>query len=275
MGRTAPPNSPVSGATLKRIQFSAPEGSIINATYPAALGGRALVSMYMQALIFRTFAKVVPDRVIADAGTPPHLSAYMGLGNTGRRFVDIMFLNGGLGARPHADGVSSLGWPANIAGIQAEVTENEKPLLFLSKELAADSGGAGRQRGGLSQALTVRSIAETQISIGVRLDRTEHPALGLEGGEPGAPAEVSVNGASVHPKTSVSLSPGDMFSVKCAGGAGYGDPRERSPEAVQLDVLNGYVSRGRARDLYGVVLDEKTGCIEKLETLSLRTSATE
>ena len=143
----AHPSSPVNGATLKRITYSVPEGTVINATYPAALGARALVAMYLQGMIFRTLAQAVPDRVIAETGTPPHLSAYMGLGNGGRRYVDIMFLNGGLGARPTMDGVSSIGWPANIAGIPVEVTENEKPLLFLAKELVTNSGGAGRQRG--------------------------------------------------------------------------------------------------------------------------------
>jgi N-methylhydantoinase B len=121
----ARPLSPVNGATLKRITYSVPEGTVINARYPAALGARALVSMYLQGLIFRTLAQAVPDRVIAETGTPPHLSAYMGLGNGGRRYVDIMFLNGGLGARPTMDGISSIGWPANIAGIPVEVTENE------------------------------------------------------------------------------------------------------------------------------------------------------
>jgi N-methylhydantoinase B len=98
------------------------------------------VSMYMQALVFRTLASAVPDRLIADAGTPPHLSAYMRRGDSGRCFVDIMFLNGGHGACPNADGVSSLGRPANTAGIHTEVTENENPLLFVHKELALGAG---------------------------------------------------------------------------------------------------------------------------------------
>ena len=147
----AHPASPVNGATLKRITYSVPEGTVINATYPAALGARALVAMYLQGLIFRTLAQAVPDRVIAETGTPPHLSAYMGLGNGGRRYVDIMFLNGGLGARPTMDGLSSIGWPANIAGTPVEVTENEKPLLFLAKELIIEFGrrrpAARRPRG--------------------------------------------------------------------------------------------------------------------------------
>lgn len=266
----AHPSSPVNGATLKRVTYSVPEGTVINAIYPAALGARALVAMYLQGMIFRTLAQAVPDRVIAETGTPPHLSAYMGLGNGGRRYVDIMFLNGGLGARPTMDGVSSIGWPANIAGIPVEVTENEKPLLFLAKELVTDSGGPGRQRGGLAARLEVRSEARQPITVGVRLDRIDHPALGLFGGKPGGTAAVSVNGKPVHSKKTLALATGDVFAVRCAGGAGYGDPHERPSEAVLRDVRGGYVSAGVARDDYGVALSAAGDSVDAEGTRRLR-----
>jgi N-methylhydantoinase B len=266
----AHPSSPVNGATLKRVTYSVPEGTVINANYPAALGARALVAMYLQGMIFRTLAQAVPDRVIAETGTPPHLSAYMGLGNGGRRYVDIMFLNGGLGARPTMDGVSSIGWPANIAGIPVEVTENEKPLLFLAKELVTDSGGPGRQRGGLAAHLEIRSEAPQPITVGVRLDRISHPALGLFRGEPGGTAAVTVNGKPVHSKRTLTLAMGDVYAVRCAGGAGYGDPHERPPEAVLRDVKGGYVSPGVARADYGVALDDAGDCVDAEGTRRLR-----
>ena len=121
-----------------------PEGTVINATFPSALGGRALVSMYLPSLIIRTLGQALPDRTNAETGAPPHLSAYMGNGNSGRRFVDILFANGGLGARPTMDGVSSLGFPSNISGVPVEVTENEKPLMFLHKELGDRLRWAGQ-----------------------------------------------------------------------------------------------------------------------------------
>jgi N-methylhydantoinase B len=266
----ARPASPVNGATLKRITYSVPDGTVINATYPAALGARALVSMYLQGLIFRTLAQAVPGRVIAETGTPPHLSAYMGFGNGGRRYVDIMFLNGGLGARPTMDGVSSIGWPANIAGIPVEVTENEKPLLFLAKELVTDSGGAGRQRGGLAAHLEVRSLARDPITVGVRLDRITHPPLGLFGGKPGGTAAVSVNGEAVHPKRTIALASGDVYAARCAGGAGYGDPRERPLELVLQDIKGGYVSAEAARDVYAVAVHSAGGSVDLERTRLLR-----
>jgi N-methylhydantoinase B len=269
----ARPNAPVNGAMLKRITFSVPERTVINAAYPAALGARALVAMYLQGLVFRTLAQAVPDRVIAETGTPPHLSAYMGLGNGGRRYVDIMFLNGGMGARPTMDGISSIGWPANIAGIPVEVTENEKPLLILERELVGDSGGAGRQRGGLAAHLAVRSIAKDPITIGVRLDRITHPALGLSGGRPGGTSSVSVNGEAVHAKKTLTLHQGDVYAVRCAGGAGYGEPYERSVAAVTADVRGGYVSAKVARDEYGVALTPDGKAHDEATTRRLRKKA--
>jgi N-methylhydantoinase B len=181
-----------------------------------------------------------------------------------------MFLNGGLGARPDMDGISSIGWPANIAGLPVEVTENEKPLLFLEKELVADSGGAGRQRGGLAQGLKVRSVAREPITVGVRMDRIDHPPLGLFDGGPGGTAAVTVNGDAVHPKKTISLKPGDVYAVRCAGGAGYGDPRERAPDAVLRDVRDGYVSAASARRDYAVALTPGGEAIDEAETRGLR-----
>lgn len=247
----AHPAVPVNGAMLKRIKYTVPEGTVINASYPAALGARALVAMYIQGLVFQALGKAVPERVIADSGTPPHLTAFLGTGNGGRRYVDIMFLNGGMGARPTADGLSSIGWPANIAGVPVEITENEKPLMFLKKELVTDSGGAGEYRGGLAAELSVRSEAAEPITMGVRLDRVEHPALGSFGGGAGMASYVAVNGAPVHAKKTMQLQPGDVYTVRCAGGGGYGDPQKRSREAVSKDVEGGYVSAAAAQELYG------------------------
>lgn len=247
----ARPSSPVNGATLARIRYTVPEGTVINATFPSALGGRALVAMYLPSLVIRTLSQAMPERTNAETGAPPHLTAYVGAGNGGRRFVDIMFANGGLGARPGADGVSSLGFPANISGVPVEVTENEKPLVFLHKELATDSGGAGQYRGGLGHALAVRSTSQDKMTFALRVDRTQHPALGVHGGRPGASSRVEINGEPAHPKKTRELTHGDVYAVQCAGGGGYGPPSAREPAAIASDVADGYVSREAAKRDYG------------------------
>lgn len=247
----ARPKSPVNSATLKRVSYTVPDGTVINASYPAALGGRALVAAYIPGLIIRTLSQAIQSRAIAETGAPPHLSAYMGRGNSGRRFVDILFANGGLGARPTMDGISAIGFPANVSGVPVEITENEKPFKFLYKELEKDSGGAGEFRGGLGHALALESTSPEVITIAARLDRTEHPAKGIEGGLNGAPANISINGVIIHPKKTSELNKGDVFAVSCAGGAGHGRAENRLRASIEDDILDGYISIEEAKRSYG------------------------
>jgi N-methylhydantoinase B len=267
---TARPEAPVNGAMLRPIQFFAPAETVVNPAYPAAVGGRSLIAMFLQALIFQTLGTAVPDRVLADSGSPPTNCAFAGTGRDGRRYVDIMFINGGLGARPAMDGVSILGWPANCSGTPVEVTENEKPIMFLRKEFIEDSGGAGRYRGGLGQYFVWQSQAPEDIAVSMRMDRVKHPPLGLFGGRAGTPAMAMVNDRAIHPKKSVHLKSGDVFYVQSASAGGYGNPLEREPDAVLNDVLDGYVTVDRARTDYRVVIDRSRGRVDRDQTERLR-----
>ena len=81
---------------------------------------------------------------------------------------------------------------------------------------------------------------------------------------------MSVNGNSVHPKKTLFLEPGDVYAVRCSGGAGYGDPHERSAEAVLRDVKGAYVSTAAAREHYGVTLNDAGDNIDYPGTRRLR-----
>ncbi len=269
----ARPASPVNGATLRPIRAYAPEGTIVNPVYPSALGARAMVSMYLQALMFRTLAPAVPDRVVADCGSPPAIPAFMGTANSGRRYVDIMFVNGGFGGRAGLDGISPLGWPANLSSTPVEVSENEKPMLFVRKELVADSGGAGASRGGLGQYFVWRSYAHDPITVGVRAERVEHPPQGLFGGLAGGGAELRLDGEPIHSKKTIRVQPGQTLHIQSAGSGGYGDPLERAPESVLADVLGGYISVERAHEDYRLVIDPERGEIDRDATRRLRESS--
>jgi len=184
------PDSPINGGTLRPLRVSAPDGTILSATHPAPLGGRLLVSMYVQCAIFRALAVAVPDRVLADCAAPAWTPVVQGINQHGQRFVDIVFLNGGLGARPDRDGVDVLGFPGNLSGTLVEIFENEKPMLVERREIAEETAGAGRYRGGAGLHFSVRSESDTPITVGLRADRLLHPAQGLQGGGAGAPGLV-------------------------------------------------------------------------------------
>lgn len=245
------PAAPVNAGSLRPLAVTAPDGTILSALHPAPLGGRLLVSMYVQCAIFRALAAAVPDRVLADCAAPAWTPVVQGVNQYGRRFVDIVFLNGGLGARPMKDGVHTLGFPAPLGGTLVEMFENEKPMFVERRELAAETGGPGKYRGGAGLHFVVRSEAPGPITVGLRADRLEHPALGAFGGEAGAPGTVRLNGHPQHPKRTILLRAGDVLEFRTPGGGGYGDPRERDPEKVEVEVGAGLLSPERAQSSYG------------------------
>lgn len=82
-------------------------------------------------------------------------------------------------------------------------------------------------------------------------NRTLFPAKGLFGGGDGTLRVHAVDGKPVHAKGRIEVAPGARITVTEAGGAGFGNPKERDREAVAFDVANGFVSREAARQIYG------------------------
>ena len=85
-------------------------------------------------------------------------------------------------------------------------------------------------------------------------DRTTVPAPGADGGHDGAPGEVSVDGEPLPTKRLTRLQRDAHVRLDLPGGGGVGDPRDRDPEAVLRDVVDGYVSIAAAKELYGVTI---------------------
>jgi N-methylhydantoinase B len=193
--------------------------------------------------MFRALAAAVPDHVLADCAAPAWTPVVQGINQHGQRFVDIVFLNGGLGARPDRDGVDVLGFPGNLSGTLVEIFENEKPMLVERRELAEGTPGPGRYRGGAGLHFSVRSESITPITVGLRADRLVHAAQGLDGGEAGAPGLVLLNGEPQHPKRTVVLRAGDVLTFRTPGGGGYGDPARREPERSVRDRAAGLLAR--------------------------------
>src|SRR5208282_4764359 len=122
------------------------------------------------------------------------------------------------------------------------------PVVFWRKEYRQDSGGAGRQRGGLGQILEVGNTEDAPFAVGAMFDRVDHPPRGRAGGGSGAPGVVRLgSGRRLRAKGRQTVPAGDTLVLEMPGGGGYGDPRTRLPQSVALDVRNGFVSAGRAR----------------------------
>jgi N-methylhydantoinase B len=156
--------------------------------------------------------------------------------------------------------MAPIDWGDLVTVQSTEVMELRMPLLVESSRLAIDSGGAGRTRGGLAMQRGLRVLApEARYSL--LADGAIVPAFGVLGGMSGFPVGAwidrdgeiedfdspgKISGHHVEERA--------MVMIRSAGGGGYGDPLERDPERVAVDVEEGYVSEQAARQLYGVVL---------------------
>jgi N-methylhydantoinase B len=241
------------------IHVIAPEGSLVNARYPAACGARGITGYRMVDCIFGALAQAVPERVAADGAGGSTLPSFGGWDGT-KRFVFSECVMGTWGATSQHDGQEGVPHMAsNQANVPVEMIEADYPIRIERYGFVADSGGAGRYRGGLSLARDYRILAD-DIYFGVRSDKSVHAPHGLSGGHAGAPATNRVlSGANdlalpPMPVRPITLGKGDVYRHVMAGGGGFGDPFERDPEKVRADVLDGKVTIVHARDAYGVVI---------------------
>jgi N-methylhydantoinase B len=236
------PNLPNNEGAWRPIRIVAPPGCIVNPQFPAPGGSRMLIGHYLPMLVFGCLGQVVPDRVMAACGSPMWGMNQSGVRHGGKPYANMFFYNGGMGANMRGDGVTTLSWPSNVSSTAVEISEHIAPLRFHHKRLRPDSGGPGKHRGGLGQDILIESLSDTPIAVSFLAERTIFPAFGIEGGQPGAPGVLRINGAITDPKRQYVLKRGDTVSMATPGGGGHGDPRARDEAALAADMQAGTVS---------------------------------
>jgi N-methylhydantoinase B len=238
--------------SYKPFTIIAPEGSVLNARFPAAVMARSMSGHFVSSGVLLALADALPDRVIADSGSCPGLRVSLrGIDGNGRRFAQTLFPNGGMGAGAVADGLCTTGFPTNAGGGSIEVLESVAPIVFWKRELLQDSGGPGRFRGGLGQRIVLESVSEQPVDAMFQFDRVDNPARGLFGGLPGGRSRLTLNGSTPVPsKGRITLNHGDRLHLDYAGGGGYGPPTQRDPQALAADLRDGFVSKEAAETIY-------------------------
>jgi 5-oxoprolinase (ATP-hydrolysing) len=242
------PEIPSNAGCFRPLHVRAPEGSVLNCRYPAAVNQRTMVGWYCGPAIFRALAPVLPRQVQAFTGLPVPCTAY-GRTADGRLFNDHIMFGGGQGASHHGDGAAALMYPTSAGNVPVEMFETRTALLVERKELIPDSGGPGRHRGGLGQRMVLRKLYDDDLPVLVNVltHGQDSPIGGLLGGVEGAGPGLEITGGVTtgrdEPSALVELRAGsDVITVWSAGGSGFGDPRTRPDELVERDLADGYVT---------------------------------
>ena len=266
------PEVPHNDGSFRPVRTVAPEGSILNPRFPAAVAARHIVGHFLPHAVLGALVPVIPTRVIAEGSGNVWLTSVRGAGSN--RFVTVFFAAGGMGARPTKDGLSCHSFPSGIATTPTEVIETTSPLLIRRKELRTDSGGPGRFRGGLGQSIEVEVRTGEPFIVSSLSDRMRFAAEGYLGGKAGAPAGFSTSAGRRRPdiKLSQRFSAGTSFTLELPGGGGFFDPREREADAVARDVAEGLVSPSAAAREYGVEVT-RTGKLKRPVTGDARRSS--
>ncbi len=146
------------------------------------------------------------------------------------------------------------------------------PVLFRRREFREGSGGVGQYRGGLGQIIELGGAEGTPIAMLCNFERISNPARGRDGGGTGAPGRVTLaSGRPIGPKGRQSVPGGDFIRLELPGGGGFGDPADRSPEQVALDVADGLISPEIALRDYRVAI-AADGTLDQAATTQLRAS---
>jgi N-methylhydantoinase B len=199
----------------------------------------------------------------------------------GAPFVNQIFMviTGGAGT-PWTDGWLTI-FHAGGAGMlrrdSVEIAELRHPIHVEAQRLEPDSEGAGRYRGAPG-AYVEYGPSGTSLTVAYGADGVENPALGARGGLAGGPSRHFRRDRSgaleeLPPQAFVELRDGERIVSVTAGGGGYGPPAERDPERVRHDVVEGWVTRDRARDVYRVALADDLS-LDAPETAVLRLTTT-
>lgn len=244
------PDIPCNHGSLAPIAVVAPPGSILNAQRPAPVSARHIVGHMLPDLVMGALAPILA--VPAEGAGLIWNPSLSGRRRDGRQFATVTFNAGGAGAQHDRDGWNATAFPSGVRTMPVEAVEATAPVLIRRKELRADSGGPGRQRGGLGQVIEIVGEGEGPLLVNAMFDRIDHPPLGRAGGDGGAGGVVRVaSGGSFAGKGRQELASGDTLILELPGGAGFGPANEREPEAVARDVAEGYVSHEAARRDYG------------------------
>lgn len=238
------------------IEVRIPDGSLLKPHYPAALSGRTHALGRIFDILGGLLGQRTPEFLCAAGfSSSPHLM-YSGRDKAGDWFQLFQIGFGGIPGKPFGDGPDGHSlWPG-FTNVPNEFLERYFPLRIERYEALADTGGPGKFRGGNGIHMSYRFLADGTVSI--HDDRWFTYPWGVNGGMPGSRARKIIDRADgtseivANKLDSLEVKEGDVLHFITWGGGGWGDPLERDPTLVELEIRQGLVTVEGARR-YGVV----------------------
>ncbi|PZQ50828.1 MAG: hydantoinase [Rhodovulum sulfidophilum] len=278
------PEVPRNSGSFRRVRLRLRDGCVVGRPeFPHSCSTATTnVAERLVNLVGGAFAELGDGHGIAEGGVGAGAVQAVISGKDDRggegAYINQLIIAGGTGpGSPKADGWPTYGSPV-VGGLMyrdsLEIDELKHPMLFSHLRLLTGTGGAGRNRG--APAIdTGYGPRDLPMDVVWNSDGTINPSKGVRGGREGCTARhwrVDADGTETELSNLVilRLAKGERVRGWTTSGGGYGDPRERAPDRVLRDVLEGYETIERAREIYGVAF---TGGVEE-DTLAVDVAAT-
>ncbi len=248
-GKDIPPNH----GAFELISVFAPEGTIVNPTFPSPVaGGNVETSQRNADILYKALSKAMPRKIPAAAGGSMN-NVMIGGVHKGQGWAFYETAGVGLGGRFGSDGVDGIqANMTNTMNTPIEEVERSMPLLITRYEFRENSSGAGQYRGGSGLVRAFQSRSDSKVTFTVLAERGRHEPWGLYGGKGGGKTKVLFRDfegktKEIPIKSTITLDKGETVEIRTAGGGGYGPPCRRVRAMVQADIEDGLVSRDFSR----------------------------
>jgi len=255
---------PANAGVMRPIKVKVPDNSLLSAEFPAPTGGYTETILRMIDVIFSAFAKVAPERVVANAYGTINALSIAGKRSNGQPWVMFSFYGGGHGGSVESDGLNHGNAPISTATIPPmEILEAAYPVMFRQWALRPDSAGAGAHRGGMGAVYEIEVLEENGAEAFLFGERGRFAPKGIADGQEGAMNRFSYEqdgGWETPPLASkmrgIKLRQGQAVRLETPGGGGYGNASQRGAGEVAQDVARGLVSSEAADRQYGTAWRE-------------------
>jgi N-methylhydantoinase B len=264
---------PRNGGAFRPVKLIVPEGTLLNPRLPGACASRGATLGRQTDVLLGAQAKINPYRMMGCASNVDTLVCIASHETAAEPFIFMEAMWGGWGGRSFVDGVDYNTCPElNGSNEPCETNEELYPIRYNRYSYVSDKEGAGKYRGSVA-LIRERQLLADEATLSLRVERQRTGPYGIAGGQAGLPLEAILNPDTERRhvgKVTLEMKRGDVIQVTTAGAGGWGNPLERDANSVLEDVRNEKISWQRARDAYGVVIDEDTMQVDEKNTGTLR-----